>query len=75
MQHELESLESDIDAKKLQRKILDKKILNAIQRQEILQVEVEEEKLKRDSLSIEMIDLQQGIQLQMYKFIYSGLEI
>ncbi|XP_053995899.1 structural maintenance of chromosomes protein 4-like [Hylaeus anthracinus] len=59
LQHELETLKTKIDEEKLEQKKLDKKIQNAVKLQETLQEEVEHEKLKRDSLSIEMIDLQE----------------
>ncbi|XP_031839014.1 uncharacterized protein LOC116429811 [Nomia melanderi] len=59
LQQEIERLKSEIDATKLQQKILDKKILNASKQQEKLKEEVDNAKTKRDSLSLEMIDLNQ----------------
>ena len=59
LQQTIESLKSEIDATKLQQKIVDKKISNAIRREEELKEEINNTKLKRDDLSIEMVDLQQ----------------
>ncbi|XP_043257819.1 uncharacterized protein LOC122400425 [Colletes gigas] len=59
LQQEFENLKSEIDMTKLQQKVVDKKILNAIKQQEKLQEEIDEQKSKRDRLVIEMIDLQQ----------------
>ncbi|XP_076665233.1 uncharacterized protein LOC143367374 [Andrena cerasifolii] len=59
LQQTIESLKSEIDATKLQQKIVDKKISNAIKREEELREEINNTKLKRDDLSIEMVDLQQ----------------
>lgn len=61
LQQEIEYLKSEIDATKLQQKIVDKKNFNVVKQQEKLQEEVEDAKLKRDNISLEMIDLQQGI--------------
>ncbi|XP_015436709.1 PREDICTED: uncharacterized protein LOC107192043 [Dufourea novaeangliae] len=59
LKQEIDSLKSEIDATKLQQKIVDKKIFNAIKQQEELKEKVNNEKSKRDSLCIEMVDLQQ----------------
>lgn len=59
LQQEIESLKSEIDATKLQQKITDKKIANAIIQEEELKTEVDDAKLKRDNLSLELVDLQQ----------------
>ncbi|XP_076230985.1 uncharacterized protein LOC143177090 [Calliopsis andreniformis] len=59
LQQEIENLKSEIDATKLNQKIIDKKILNAVKQQDKLKEEVEDAKLKRDNLSLEMVDLQQ----------------
>lgn len=48
-------------AVKLQQKIVDKKIVNAVKQNEMFKDVVERAKLKRDSLSLEIVDLQQGI--------------
>lgn len=66
LEQEVESLKSDIDATKLQQKIIDKKITNAIKQQEKLEEEVNNAKVKRDSLSVEIVDLREGI---YYKYI------
>nr|XP_012146646.1 PREDICTED: uncharacterized protein LOC100878196 isoform X2 [Megachile rotundata] len=59
LQQEIESLKSEIDATKLQQKIVDKKIANAIIQEEELKTEVDDAKSKRDNLSLELVDLQQ----------------
>ncbi|KOC69543.1 hypothetical protein WH47_05486 [Habropoda laboriosa] len=59
LQQEVENLKSEIDATKLQQKIVDKKIINAVKQQEKLKEEVHDAELKRDSLTLEMVDLQQ----------------
>lgn len=50
----------------MQQKIIDKKITNAIKQQEKLEEEVNNAKVKRDSLSVEIVDLREGI---YYKYI------
>lgn len=59
LQQEIERLKSEIDATKLQQKIADKKIGNAIIQEEELKTEVDDAKSKRDNLSLELVDLQQ----------------
>ncbi|XP_017893043.1 uncharacterized protein LOC108632775 [Ceratina calcarata] len=59
LQQELEKLKSEMDAIKLEQKVVVKKLSNAIKKQEELKEEVNDAKLKRDSLTLEMIDLQQ----------------
>ncbi|XP_024224059.1 uncharacterized protein LOC100740540 [Bombus impatiens] len=59
LEQEVESLKSDIDTTKLQQKIIDKKITNSIKQQEKLEDEVNNAKVKRDSLSVEIVDLRE----------------
>ncbi|XP_078043657.1 uncharacterized protein LOC144473557 isoform X2 [Augochlora pura] len=59
LQQESEVLKSEIDAKMLQQKIVDKKISNASKKMSILLEEVDSAKSRRDGLSLEIVDLQQ----------------
>ncbi|KAK9300660.1 hypothetical protein QLX08_006700 [Tetragonisca angustula] len=59
LQQEIESLKTEIDATKLQQKIVDKKIANAIKQEEELEEEVNGAKLTRDNLTIEIVDLRE----------------
>ncbi|OAD60105.1 hypothetical protein WN48_06571 [Eufriesea mexicana] len=59
LQNEVERLKSAIDATTLQQKIVDKKIANANKQNEQLKTEVDDAKLKRDNLSIEIVDLKE----------------
>ena len=61
LQQEIESLKTEIDATKLQQKIVDKKIANAIKQEEELEEEVNGAKLTRDNLTIEIVDLRESI--------------
>lgn len=61
LQQEVESLKSEIDATDLQQKIVDKKIANIIEEQENLEEEVKKTKSRRNSLSIEIVELNEGI--------------
>lgn len=57
----MESLKSEIDATDLQQKIVDKKIANITEEQENLEEEVNKTKSRRNSLSIEIVELNEGI--------------
>lgn len=59
LQEEIECMKSEMRAVKLQQKIVDKKIVNAVKQNEMFKDVVERAKLKRDSLSLEIVDLQQ----------------
>ncbi|XP_078047148.1 uncharacterized protein LOC144475280 isoform X1 [Augochlora pura] len=59
LQQESDVLKSEIDAKKLQQKIVDKKISNVSKKLAILLKEVDSAKSQRDGLSLEIVDLQQ----------------
>nr|XP_033331092.1 uncharacterized protein LOC117223074 [Megalopta genalis] len=59
LQQQSEILKSEIDASKLQQKIVDKKISNATKQLGILIEKVDNAKSRRDGLSLEIVDLQQ----------------
>lgn len=61
LQQEIGTIKSDIDNIILQQKVTDKKISNAIKSQEDLKDQLENGKVQRETLSLEMVDLQLGI--------------
>lgn len=60
LQEEIERLKAEIDVAKLEQKIIDKKIMNAVKQEEDLKLEVENAIAERDNLSLQIVDLQQG---------------
>ncbi|XP_071645655.1 uncharacterized protein [Temnothorax longispinosus] len=58
LQQEIGTTKSDIDAVILEQKVTDRKISNAIKLQENLKDELEKTKVQRETLSLEMVDLQ-----------------
>jgi len=71
LQQEIGTTKSDIDAVILQQKITDKKLSNMIKSQEDLKNELEKAKEQRETLSLEMVDLQLG----KYLFIWRGQQV
>lgn len=63
LQQAIATIKSDVDAVVLQQKVTDKKISNAIKSQEDLKDQMENAKVQREALSLEMVDLQLGIYL------------
>lgn len=61
LQQEIGTTKSDIDNIILQQKVTDKKISNAIKSQEDLKDQLENAKVQRETLSLEMVDLQLGM--------------
>lgn len=58
LQREIDKVKSDTEATLLEQKITDKKISNVIKSQERLKDELEKIKIQRDTLSLEMVDLE-----------------
>lgn len=63
LQQEISTTKSDIDDIILQQKVTDKKISNAIKSKEDLKDQLESAKEQRETLSLEMVDLQSGMYL------------
>lgn len=59
LQQEIENVKSEMDAVKLQQKVVMKKFSTAVKQQDKLKYEIDNEKLKRDNLTLEIVDLQQ----------------
>lgn len=60
LQQDIATIKCDIDAVILQQKVTDKKISNVIKLKEETKEDLEKAKVKREALSLEMVDLQQG---------------
>lgn len=69
LQQEIGTTKSDIDNIILQQKVTDKKISNAIKSQEDLKDQLENAKVQRETLSLEMVDLQLEIEERKRKKI------
>lgn len=67
MQQEIGTIKSDIDAVILQQKIIDKMISNTIKSQEDLKDDLEKAKVQRETLSLEMVDLQLGKYICLFR--------
>lgn len=69
LQQAIATIKSDVDAVVLQQKVTDKKISNAIKSQEDLKDQMENAKVQREALSLEMVDLQLEIEERKRKKI------
>lgn len=69
LQREIDKVKSDTEATLLEQKITDKKISNVIKSQERLKDELEKIKIQRDTLSLEMVDLELGTLASLCHFL------
>lgn len=60
LQQEIDTIQSDLDATMQQQKIIDKKINNVTKLQESLKDELDNFRMQRDDLSLEIVDLNEG---------------